>query len=132
MLINDLQKKLNLSINNTNVTNETKVEKTSNFEEPKLFVDNTLCSKCAGINDLIAKNEEIDRYKREIDQLVHNVSFLKNKIEENKSNEGDLHIKIKKYADLVKHLELEKEQVIKFKNFQNILLFKKLKYVEYV
>ena len=81
------------------------------IDESKLRIDNTLCSKCAGINDLIAKNEEIDRYKRDIDQLNNSVNFLKNKIEEFKINEDDLHLKIKKYADLVKHLELEKEQV---------------------
>ena len=90
--------------------NNTKAEN-SNIEEPKLSVDNTLCSKCAGINDLIEKNEKIDRLKREIDQLTNSVNFLKSKIEENRINEGDLHLKIKKYADLVKHLELEKEQV---------------------
>jgi hypothetical protein len=114
LLINDLQKKLNLAVNNTKITsNEKFIKDNANNDELKLTVDNTLCSKCTGINDFIAKNEEIDRYKRDIDQLNNSVNFLKNKLEEIKSNESDLHLQIKKYVDLVKHLELEKEQVSK-------------------
>lgn len=64
LLINDLQKKLNAAINNIAGSSKDGKKAEKQLDMPDIQVDNTLCSKCAGINDLIAKNEEIDRLKR--------------------------------------------------------------------
>lgn len=62
--------------------------------------------------ELELKIRQIENLKLENEQLKKSKQFLKSKVEELESKENDLIEQIKKYVDLVKHLEMERNQAV--------------------
>lgn len=125
LLINELQKKLEQAL-------KTK-SKSGNFESNTLEnLDSDpfrCCSKCN--EEIEIKIRQIDSLKKfffsffkikflylnilsEIEQLNKSKFYLKQKCDEFEVKENDLLSQVKRYVDLVKHMELEKNQVNKF------------------
>lgn len=71
---------------------------------------NPLSVKCE-FSAIIIINDKNFYCFRELDHANKTISFLKGKNDEVKSSEAESLVQIKKYVDLVKHLEMERDQV---------------------
>ncbi|CAF0876579.1 unnamed protein product [Brachionus calyciflorus] len=101
LLINELQKKLELALKTKSHLGSNTLDQIES--DPLIF--NSKFNE-----ELEIKLRQIDSLKNEIDLLNKSKVYMKNKLEECEAKENELLSQIKKYVDLVKHLEMEKNQ----------------------
>lgn len=104
MVINELQKKLLLA---TGGAGGGKMNNTSNSIDVSPMM---CCTKCS--EEIEIKIRQIENLKIDNEQLTKSKDFLRSKLDDSEYKESDLITQVKKYADLVKHIEHEKDQAI--------------------